>query len=189
MTDKDLKDSGKRQSFDSGCVRDTAENKSRPDLISPYFMMRVGVHLEKGARKYDERNWEKGMSISRCIASLERHLQQYKLGQTDEDHLAAIGCNNMFIIHYEELIKRGKLPAELNDMPFYESGPENEKISEDCVANITGDGSFIVCDCKVCRAKGRKDIILQAGQSAIKKARDFNPTRNVGRLGKSDCRQ
>jgi len=118
----ELKDSGERQDFESGCVRDAAENKSRPDLISPYFMMRVGEHLDKGARKYAERNWEKGMPISRCIASLERHLNQYKMGLTDEDHLAAISCNIIFIIHYEEMIKRGLLPEELADLPQYE-GP------------------------------------------------------------------
>ncbi len=122
----ELKDSGKRQDFESGCVRDTVEDKSRPDLISPYFNMRVGDHLDKGARKYAERNWEKGMPISRCIASLERHLNQYKMGLTDEDHLAAIGCNIMFIIHYEEMVKRGLMPAKLSDMPFYELEPDDE---------------------------------------------------------------
>jgi hypothetical protein len=116
----ELKDSGKREDFSSGCVRDASENKPRPDLISPYFSMRIGDHLDAGARKYAERNWEKGMPISRCIASLERHLMQYKMGLTDEDHVAAIGCNIMFIAHYEEMIKRGLLPNELNDLPRYE---------------------------------------------------------------------
>ncbi len=150
----ELKDSGKRQDFVSGCVRGTTEDKSRPDLISPYFNMRVGDHLDKGARKYAERNWEKGMPISRCIASLERHLNQYKQGLTDEDHLAAIGCNIMFIIHYEELIKRGLLPAGLNDMPFYELEPEenekDEKTDDVCFANHYVGRTDVMCGCETC---------------------------------------
>ncbi len=158
----ELKDSGKRQDFESGCVRDTAENKSRPDLISPYFNMRVGDHLDKGARKYTERNWEKGMPISRCIASLERHLNQYKQGLTDEDHLAAIGCNIMFIIHYEELISRGVLPAELNDMPFYELGEKDEDTINVCLAGPFSAGPVIMCQCETCvgirRVEADRDV-------------------------------
>jgi hypothetical protein len=115
-----MEDSGKRQNFDTGAVRDTAEGKSRPDLISPYAQMRKGLWLALGAQKYAERNWEQGMPISRCIASMERHIQQYKMGMTNEDHLAAIAVNAEFIMHYEEMIKRGILPATLDDMPKYE---------------------------------------------------------------------
>jgi hypothetical protein len=115
-----MEDSGKRQEFNTGAVRDTAEGKSRPDLISPYAQMRKGLWLALGAKKYAERNWEQGMPISRCIASMERHIQQYKMGMTNEDHLAAIAVNAEFIMHYEEMIKKGILPATLDDMPKYE---------------------------------------------------------------------
>lgn len=114
-----MHDSGKRQEFDTGAIRDTAENKPRPDLASPFAEERVGLHLAAGAEKYDERNWEKGIPISRCIASMKRHIMQYQMGMRDEDHLAAIVCNSQFIMHYEEMIKRGILPAELSDMPDY----------------------------------------------------------------------
>ena len=60
------------------------------------------------------------MPISECIESLERHILAYKMGKTDEDHLAAIRVNAGFILHYEEMIKRGLLPAQLDDMPKYE---------------------------------------------------------------------
>lgn len=115
-----MEDSGKRQEFNTGAVRDTAEGKSRPDLISPYAQMRKGLWLAEGARKYKERNWESGMPISRCIASIERHLQQYKMGLVNEDHLAAIAVNVEFIMHYEAMIEKGLLPRELDDMPKYE---------------------------------------------------------------------
>lgn len=184
---KELKDSGKREDFESGCVRDTAENKSRPDLISPYFNMRVGDHLDKGARKYAERNWEKGMPISRCIASLERHLNQYKQGLTDEDHLAAIGCNTMFTIHYEELIKRGILPAELNDMPFYESGgkihEEIEELTGHCFANHYVGRTDVMCHCEKCVAEREDDVLSQVRESADRIAENDKPRRDSNNSG------
>jgi hypothetical protein len=115
-----MEDSGKRTEFSTGAVRDTAEGKSRPDLISPYAQMREGGWLAEGARKYAERNWEKGMLFSRCIASICRHLFQYMLGMRNEDHLAAIRCNAGFLMHYEAMISAGRLPADLDDMPKYE---------------------------------------------------------------------
>jgi hypothetical protein len=102
-----------------GAVRDASENKSRVDLISPFAIERLGFHLAKGAKAYSPRNWEKGMPISRCVASLERHVMQYKMGLTNEDHMAAVMCNAMFILHYEEGIRRGFLPKDLDDMPHY----------------------------------------------------------------------
>ena len=120
-----MHDSGNRESFSSGAVRDTADDKPRPDLISPFALMRLGEWLRLGAEKYDERNWEQGIPIQRCIASLYRHLLAYQAGENDEDHMAAIMCNSMFIIHNEEMIADGVLPAELDDMPVYEPIAEN----------------------------------------------------------------
>lgn len=124
-----MHDSGSRDEFYGGAVRDTGQGKSRPDLISPYANQREGRWLAEGARKYEERNWEKGIPISRCIASLERHLIAYKQGRTDEDHLAAIRCNAGFILHYEEMIARGLLPADIDDMPKYEQQASDDRQS------------------------------------------------------------
>lgn len=114
-----MEDSGKRQEFETGAVRDS-DDKSRPDLISPYAQMRKGEWLRQGAEKYTERNWEKGMKFGRCIASIFRHLLQYMMGWTNEDHLAAIAVNAEFLMHYEKMIELGQLPASLNDLPMYE---------------------------------------------------------------------
>jgi hypothetical protein len=115
-----MADNGKRQSFGKGmAIRDTADNKPRPDLISPFAEERQGHWLRMGAAKYAERNWENGMPFSRCVASLKRHLMKFQQGVKDEDHLAAIMFNAMALIHYEEMIERSVLPASLNDMPTY----------------------------------------------------------------------
>jgi hypothetical protein len=122
MSKYGMTDSGKRQSFGKGmAIRDTAEDKPRPDLISPFAEERQGHWLRMGAAKYAERNWENGMPFSRCVASLKRHVMKYQQGKHDEDHLAAIMFNAMALIHYEEMIERGRLPAELNDMPNYDT--------------------------------------------------------------------
>ena len=121
MSKFSLVNSGSCQTFGANlAVRDTADDKPRPDLISPFAEERQGHWLRMGAKRYAERNWEKGMPFSRCIASLKRHVMKYQQGKRDEDHLAAIMFNAMALIHYEEMIERGVLPAELNDMPNYQ---------------------------------------------------------------------
>jgi len=108
------KDSGKREKFGSGAVRDTHEDKSRFDLIPPLALKRVADLYTRGAIKYDERNWEKGIPISRCYASLMRHVFQYGMGDIEEDHLAAVAWNALAIMHFEETMR-----FELWDMPFH----------------------------------------------------------------------
>ena len=121
MSNKEFKinDSGNRRKFNSGAVRDRAEDKPRPDLISPFALMRIGEWYGKGAKKYSERNWELGMPVSECVASLFRHFLYYMMGYKDEDHLAAIAWNCIAIIHYQELIKLNIMSKDLEDMPEY----------------------------------------------------------------------
>ena len=114
-----MKDSGKRQDFSTGAVRDASEGKPMLSLLSPFMLVRVGLWLTAGALKYSARNWEKGMPFSRVTDSMFRHLLAWMEGRTDEDHLAAIITNATFLMHYQEMIKRGVLDASLNDMPDY----------------------------------------------------------------------
>ncbi len=119
----EMQDSGQRETFSTGAVRDTAEGKPRPDLFSPFAMERIGKWLEQGARKYEPRNWEKGMGYERVASSLHRHLMKYMQHDTSEDHLAAIAVNASFLMHYDAMIERGVLPKELNDLPKYDPMP------------------------------------------------------------------
>ena len=117
MEQFELKDSGKRQEFGTGAVRDTQENKGRYDLISPIALKRLALILQKGMTKYGARNWEKGMPLSRYMDSALRHLNQKLEGNVDEDHVSQAMFNIMAFIHTEEMINRGVLPADLNDLP------------------------------------------------------------------------
>jgi len=112
-------DSGKRQEFETGSRRDTQEGKGRFDLMSPVVAVRDAKHLEHGAVKYGPRNWEKGQPLSRYLDSAMRHLTKFLEGHRDEDHLAAARWNIGGLMHTEEMIVRGLLPAGLNDLPDY----------------------------------------------------------------------
>lgn len=105
------KDSGQRQEFETGAKRDIQVGKPRPDLISPHALLRLGALMGRGADKYGERNWEKGMPYSRFYASAMRHMLQWGKGDRDEDHLAAVCFNLMAIMHFEE-----SSDGRLNDM-------------------------------------------------------------------------
>ena len=63
-------------------------------------LMRLARHYERGAAKYDSRNWEKGLSSARCFDSGIRHMIRYINGDRSEDHLAAALWNLAGIKHY-----------------------------------------------------------------------------------------
>ena len=122
----EIKDSGVRETYKSGAVRDTSKNKGRCDLLplsvvaklmkdnvmtyisyfqstrqpkflyqaleevmqddKPYLILELSKHFEKGAEKYEERNWEKGIPEDRYIDSAVRHYLKYLNGENDEEH-------------------------------------------------------------------------------------------------------
>ena len=110
-----IHDSGKREEFPSGMVRDRREGKGRYDLISPFALRRLAGVYERGAVKYDERNWEKGAPYCRFLDSALRHIEQYLARETDEDHLAQAAWNLFAIMHFEELGR-----TDLDDRPKWE---------------------------------------------------------------------
>ena len=66
--------------------------KLRLDLISPIAMQGLANILTFGARKYASHNWRKGMSWSRCIASLKRHLTDFEAGIDRDYDESCEGC-------------------------------------------------------------------------------------------------
>jgi hypothetical protein len=115
-----VRDSGRRQRFATGMQRDVRAGKGRYDLL-PCFVIDRDAHLyQNGAAKYNDRNWEKGQPFSRAIDSALRHIFQYLRGDREEDHLAAARFNLACVMHYEEMIARGLLSEELDDLPKYE---------------------------------------------------------------------
>jgi hypothetical protein len=111
-----MDDSGKRISFGDGkAMREPTEGKGRYDLISPFALKRLAIWLEQGAKKYADRNWEKGgIPFSRYTDSAYRHLSKYLMGMEDEDHLAGVMFNIMCMMHFQELNK-----LEDDNLPHY----------------------------------------------------------------------
>ena len=103
-----VKDSGKRQIYKSGMVRDISDNKIDFSLIydGPMFK-RWAEHLTKGSIKYNARNWmlaNGNEELNRFKQSASRHFYQWMIGEIDEDHASAVFFN---INSYEYL--RNKL--------------------------------------------------------------------------------
>jgi Domain of unknown function (DUF5664) len=97
------KDSGVREEYASGMIRDTNHGKARFNLLFPknvaykdQFLTRVAELMDRGASKYGNRNWEKASSeeeMERFRESAARHLTQWIAGEDDEDHAAAVVFN------------------------------------------------------------------------------------------------
>lgn len=118
-----VKDSGKRENFSTGAVRDTAAGKGRYDLLPTYAIERLARHFENGAVKYGDENWRKGIPLRRFLDSALRHTFKYLEGYRDEDHASAAVWNLMALIETEEQIKRGRLPVSLNNLPNWLEAP------------------------------------------------------------------
>lgn len=110
-------DSGKRQEYPTGARRDTEDGKPRFDLIPVDALRRVADLYARGAAKYDDWNWTKGISKQRCYGSALRHIYQFALGEKTEDHLAAAVFNLLALMHYEETGR-----TDLDDMLDYKKG-------------------------------------------------------------------
>lgn len=81
--------------------------KPRMDLIAPEMLTATANVLAFGAAKYDERNWERGMSWGRCFGAMMRHMWAWWGGEkadaeTGFSHLWHAAACLMFLIAYEE---------------------------------------------------------------------------------------
>ena len=117
------RDSGKRQEFPTGMVRDVQEGKLLWSLLCPEVLRRDVELLMRGAKKYSAHNWKKGQPFSRAFESMMRHMMEWWMGDRSEDHLAAIRFNAACLIFQEEMIKTGRLPETLNDMEASRGNP------------------------------------------------------------------
>lgn len=115
MKDFIIKDSGNRETYPTGAVRDTSEGKIKWHLIPIEALKRVAIHYTNGAKKYEENNWKKGIPKERFIESACRHWSQYLLGDKDEDHLSAAVFNIFGLIYNEEKEITDQLKDKLDD--------------------------------------------------------------------------
>ena len=124
-----IKDSGHREHFDTGAVRDIRTGKGRFDLLPWYTIRQLSRHFEAGCQKYGDRNWEKGIPTGKYLDSAFRHLAEFALGHTDEAHLNAAIWNLHCLMDTIRRIECDELPQDLHTLPvplktYYEYEPE-----------------------------------------------------------------
>jgi hypothetical protein len=112
-----IKDSGSREHFDTGAVRDIQESKGRFDLVPMQTLAALAIHYELGCKKYGDRNWEKGIPVQVYLNSAMRHTAKTMAGLRDENHLIS-AIWNLFCAYETILrIQNGELSESLYDMP------------------------------------------------------------------------
>lgn len=84
---------GEMEKTNFGANRESNKGRGRFDLIPYEALEALAKWYEAGAEKYDERNWEAGISVKDCINRMCRHAGKVASGWTDEDHLAAVMWN------------------------------------------------------------------------------------------------
>lgn len=97
--------------------------KLRYDLVHPKAHEGMVKVLTKGAAKYAERNWEKGMKWSFVIQSLERHLASFKAGEDYDPetgclHVDHMQCNAHFLSAYYAIAPQCDDRPHIKHQPF-----------------------------------------------------------------------
>lgn len=110
-----VKDSGKREEFASGMVRDTTDDKvDYTRVLDGPLLKRWAEHLTKGAKKYADvkpgvPNWTLAAGEEERVRfkkSAFRHFMQWWNGQTDEDHAAAVVFNINGVLYIDEKMQQ-----------------------------------------------------------------------------------
>jgi hypothetical protein len=101
----ETKDSGKKAVYSSGMKRDDDTSKPHFEYLFvkgiPYneqLITRWAELMQRGALKYGNRNFENARTeeeLERYKSSALRHLMQWVMGETDEDHASAVMFNLM----------------------------------------------------------------------------------------------
>lgn len=77
--------------FNTGAMKEV-EGKLRMDLIPPEVEKALAEVFTFGTKKYDDRNWEKGIPFRACVGALKRHLNSWLM---KEDINEESGLNHM----------------------------------------------------------------------------------------------
>lgn len=116
-----IKDSGQRESYTSGMVRDVTGDKTNVALAFDGPMLwRWAHHLTLGAVKYAKRNWMKASGeaeLERFRESAARHFAQWYRGDADEDHAAAILFNINGAEYVKDKLRRASVESESAHSP------------------------------------------------------------------------
>lgn len=96
------------------------QDKPRYDLIPMLALEDLATLYKEGAKKYDDRNWEKGINFTRICRAIMSHLVQIFKGEyidpeTGCYHSTAIAWNGLALTHFFKYRNKYK---EFNDLPL-----------------------------------------------------------------------
>lgn len=99
-----LKEAANKQPLAQGTKYDS--DKLRYDLLPAAALEEVVKVYTLGAKKYDDRNWEKGINYGRVFGALMRHAWAWWRGErnaTDDGqhHLASVVWCALALLHYD----------------------------------------------------------------------------------------
>lgn len=82
------------------------EGKARYDLLPPDSLEELVKVFTIGAKKYEDRNWEKGMAWGRVFAAMMRHAWAWWRGETldpenGQHHLASVAWCAIVLLAYD----------------------------------------------------------------------------------------
>lgn len=124
------KDSGERETFDSGMQRDAERKELRPDLVYGPMFIRWSQLMGRGAAKYGPRNWEHASSeaeLARMREGAFRHFVQWFYGlDTEEDHAAAVFFNIAGAEYVKARLAEAK-PAPAHPFAFDENNTSKDE--------------------------------------------------------------
>lgn len=90
----------------SGTARKDDGGKLKYSLLPHEALAELVRVYTIGAKKYDDRNWEKGLAFSRVFDAMQRHAWAWQSGETHDPedgqhHLASVAWCALALMTYE----------------------------------------------------------------------------------------
>lgn len=109
-----------KDKFKEGMKFDS-EKKLRFELIPVRAFEEIVKVFTLGAKKYEDRNWERGLKWGRVLGACMRHLWAFWRGEEYDSefglsHLAHAACDIIFLLHYFLYYKKYR---QFDDRPKY----------------------------------------------------------------------
>ncbi len=102
--------------------------EQRLDLVPWDVVLQDSVLLSRGARKYGERNWERGIPVSLSWAAMMRHAIAWWLGEEEDRET---GMHHLLAVrfHAASILRSLRTSEKLDDRPRTESSGRSSDLT------------------------------------------------------------
>lgn len=103
---------------------------ARFDLIPPYPLWQLAEVYGRGAEKYADRNWERGVGYMKLFGAMQRHANQFLAGEDidpldKQHHLASVAWMAFALLEMQ------RTHPELDDRPHVVLNQKPQSLSSD----------------------------------------------------------